>query len=141
MTNKGDEVLTGKRSQFFATREFGYNDDYPILDRHQVIELQGEVNDQKLVNLRYLLPVGVGEELFQCAHCGAIFMSLGTREAHGELRHSYVCECGWKPASNVRMLSTSLNNHRARCPVYQDIRAKDRTKHVKEVLAIPNRND
>jgi hypothetical protein len=131
----------GARGQFFATREFGYDDVTGTLDRHQVLELAGHVNDSKLVGLRYLMPVEPGQELHTCGECGARFITLGARDAHGDLRHGYTCECGWTPAETVKPehRGNSLRNHRVRCEVYKERKAVERQAHLAQIVQVPGR--
>lgn len=77
-----------------ATEALPYVARWPIgygeqsLDRGQVFQLGGQVNDEKLIRLGYVLPLERGAERYQCAECGAEFVGIAERTAHGRDRHS-----------------------------------------------------
>lgn len=105
------------REHWYATRPFGYGGRQ--LDRGQVIELAGLVNDQKLILARYLLECPPGQETATCAHCGAEFVSVGYRRAHGDLRHAFECVCGRSFGSQA-----ALSGHLASCETYRASKKK-----------------
>lgn len=87
-----DDQLRGSRRDdagrllFWARRPFGY--DGKDLDRGQVIALAGQVNDQKLNRLGYIVPLVPTDKLFPCRYCPAKFVDLNTLNAHGAKRHA-----------------------------------------------------
>lgn len=123
------------RDQYFALFDFTYDDRVGRLVRGQVIELAGHVNDQKLVNLRYLGPCHPGTPIEKCDQCDAWFMDEAARHRHMQLVHHYVCACGWEPAPDVKDKARSLSRHQARCEHWQSLKDRDRTEHVKLVSA------
>lgn len=69
------------------------------LDRGQVFALQGEINDEKLVRLGYVSELPKGAEVYRCAPCGAEFVGISERDAHGRDRHS---GCALSPEEEER---------------------------------------
>lgn len=57
------------------------------VDRGQIVELQGAINDEKLIRLGFVAELEKGMDLVQCGRCGKEFVGNGERTAHGELRH------------------------------------------------------
>ena len=100
------------RDHFFARRSFNYGGEE--LDRGQVVELRGLVNDQKLINVGYFRVCHPGGEASECSTCGAHFINDHFREQHGELRHGFECVCGAHFGSQA-----ALNGHLASCEVYR----------------------
>ena len=114
----------------FALREFEYDGETGVLDRGQVIELQGHRNDEKLVNLRFLAPCTPGQELVQCGTCGKWFVDENARQNHGDRVHAYDCECGWSPGRDVVDKARSLKAHRVRCDVVKAQKELARKKQL-----------
>lgn len=124
---------------FFALREFAYDDETGVLDRGQVVELRGHVNDAKLVRVHYLAPCHPGQELVQCGNCGALFIDEHARYVHGERRHRFECECGWRPASDAADPGRALAAHRARCDAAKANRDRARLEQRQAVSTQPGR--
>jgi hypothetical protein len=57
------------------------------VDRGLVLQLVGALNDEKLVRLGYFAPLEAKAETYQCAACGAEFIGISERTAHGDARH------------------------------------------------------
>ena len=58
------------------------------LDRGQLIELQGLINDEKLVRLGYVALASKHATVVQCGSCGAEFCTDEGLAAHGRERHA-----------------------------------------------------
>lgn len=59
-----------------------------MLDRGQVLDLTGAVNDERLTRLGYLEVIkSRTAKTFECGVCGAQFVDEGMRTGHGEKRH------------------------------------------------------
>jgi len=58
------------------------------LDRGQLIELQGLINDEKLVRLGYVASAPKRASVVQCGTCGAEFVTDEGLASHGRERHS-----------------------------------------------------
>lgn len=71
--------------KFIARRPIGY--DGTQLDRGQVFVLTGARNDEKLVRLGYIGPLSKRDETYACGECGAEFIGIAERNAHGDERH------------------------------------------------------
>lgn len=71
--------------QYYARRPFGYMN--TSLDRGQIFELGGALNDEKLVRLGYCAELPADAPRHQCAECGALFVGINERTAHGDKRH------------------------------------------------------
>jgi hypothetical protein len=60
------------------------------LDRGQIVELQGMVNDEKLLRLGYISKVQEkSPRILECGECGAKFLDDSARLAHGRRRHPH----------------------------------------------------
>lgn len=57
------------------------------VDRGLVVQLVGALNDEKLVRLGYFALLDPKAETYRCAECGAEFIGVGERTAHGDARH------------------------------------------------------
>ena len=74
------------RNEVWAT--FGgwsYLPDYPTtadLDRGEVFKLADQVNDQVLINMKYVIPMKPGDKKFQCDNCGRKFIDQTVLYAH-----------------------------------------------------------
>ena len=68
-----------------ARRPFQY--DHLDLDRGQVFDAHGAINDEKLERLGYMVPFKRGTDVFKCAECGAEFWGELERRGHFEKRH------------------------------------------------------
>lgn len=128
-TAKTKEV-TEKAGKGFvrALSPFQYEDLH--LSRHQVFELQGKRNDEKLIAMRYVVRVEEGTELVQCAECGALFQDPHWLEAHGDMWHSLVCECGYSPQPGTLDPQTAMQRHIQRCDVMRQIKRTAHKDHV-----------
>lgn len=82
-----DEVVPGDYA--IARRSFGYTADLDV-DRGQVFRLTGQINDEKLIRLGYVEPVGAKPSTFPCRTCGKEFVDPGVRDGHGRFRHEPV---------------------------------------------------
>jgi hypothetical protein len=71
----------------FYARRGGFDYAGQPIDRGQVIQLVGALNDEKLVRLGYFAPLEARAETYRCAQCGAEFIGIGERTAHGDARH------------------------------------------------------
>lgn len=69
----------------FARRPFDYAG--KSLDRGQVFELTGQINDEKLLRLGYCAQMEAKTDLYKCDHCGAEFVDIGARGGHVKDRH------------------------------------------------------
>ena len=49
--------------------------------------MAGLRNDEKLIRLGYVNDLSIKAETFTCGECGAEFVDLGTRDAHGQRQH------------------------------------------------------
>lgn len=58
------------------------------LDRGQLFDLRGAINDEKLERLGYcaLLPDDL-DEVYECGECGSRFVDQRMRTGHGDKRH------------------------------------------------------
>lgn len=74
-----------KRTKYWARRPFKYAGQN--LDRGQVFELIGAINDEKLVRMEYIVELGSRAETYECSECGSQFVEMGMRTAHGNKRH------------------------------------------------------
>ena len=72
---------------YAALRGFGYCGD--SLDRGQIFEMRGAVNDDPLARLGYCAPFDVETDgpISECGMCGARFVSGQALNAHGRARH------------------------------------------------------
>ena len=124
---------TGK-NWVVALSEFTY--DGQRLSRQEAFELRGKRNDQRLIELRYLLPVEPGKELSQCAECGATFIDPHWLKVHGDIWHSFECDaCGWAPSPGVLDKDSAIRRHRQRCPGVVSARERDHKEHVEARVA------
>src|SRR5213595_361959 len=57
------------------------------LDRGQLFEMRGLVNDDKLVRLEYVYVVDKKTSILQCGVCGAEFIDLTTQNEQGNRSH------------------------------------------------------
>jgi len=77
-------------SEMYAARRsmtYGRNGEEKQLDRGQILQLTGEVNDEKLVRLAYVELVSKGVTIVECGKCGARFKTDETLASHGRERH------------------------------------------------------
>jgi hypothetical protein len=58
------------------------------LDRGQLVELQGLINDEKLVRLGYVAAAPKRATVVQCGICGAEFVTDEGLASHGRERHT-----------------------------------------------------
>jgi hypothetical protein len=56
-------------------------------DRGQIIMLVGAKNDEKLIRLGYVTELDRRTTTYECAACGATFIGIAERTAHGNKRH------------------------------------------------------
>ena len=73
-------------AQVWARRPFKYAG--LQLDRGQIFELRGAVNDASLLALGYVQEIARKQPLSECAGCGAKFTEAALRDAHGKKQHS-----------------------------------------------------
>jgi hypothetical protein len=84
-SKRAEEAVPG--DYCVARRTFAYTDDLP-LDRGQVFRLTGQLNDEKLIRLGYVDPVGQKPKTtYPCRVCGKEFVEMGLRDGHGKARH------------------------------------------------------
>jgi len=57
------------------------------LDRGQLFDLAGMINDEKLIRLNYVVAAPKNVSIVQCGYCGAEFITDETLNAHGRYRH------------------------------------------------------
>jgi hypothetical protein len=69
------------------TMTYGRGNGGPV-DRGQLLELQGLVNDEKLVRLGYVAQASKGIAIVQCGKCGAKFTTDEALASHGRERHA-----------------------------------------------------
>lgn len=119
-----------------ALYEFGYDEETPNLDRGQVFRMHGHVNDQKLIDLRYVVPVKPKTEVVECGECGALFLDDHARTVHGDKWHSFTCECGWQAKPSQMSAAEALRRHRLSCPVSAAARDRARAEHLQVVADI-----
>jgi len=72
--------------RYFARRG-GFDYAGQPVDRGLVLWLVGALNDEKLVRLGYVAELPPKAETYRCAVCGAEFIGIGERTAHGDARH------------------------------------------------------
>lgn len=74
---------------YYARRSltYGHGAGKPV-DRGQVIELQGMINDEKLVRLGYVALAPKHASIVQCGTCGAEFITDEGLNSHGRSRHA-----------------------------------------------------
>ena len=75
---------------WWAKRTYGYGvagSTERQIDRGQVFKLEGLPNDRLLVDLGYCAQVPKNAATYACRMCGAEFMDMGMRDAHGKYRH------------------------------------------------------
>ena len=58
------------------------------LDRGQLLELEGLINDEKLVRLGYVAQANKRATIVQCGTCGAEFVTDEGLMSHGRERHT-----------------------------------------------------
>ena len=75
---------------YFARRSMTYGrpGNEKHLDRGQLFELQGCINDEKLLKLGYAALAPKHASVVQCGHCGAEFVTDQGLAAHGRERHT-----------------------------------------------------
>lgn len=79
--------MSNTKQRHWATRPFDYAGNE--LDRGQIVELTGQVNDEKLLRLGYVRPYeGLVKDLVQCPECGKEFYDHEPKIAHVRLRHA-----------------------------------------------------
>lgn len=66
---------------------YGPGNGFPV-DRGQLVELMGLVNDEKLVRLGYVSHASKGIAIVQCGSCGAKFTTDEALATHGKYRHA-----------------------------------------------------
>jgi hypothetical protein len=71
----------------YMARRGGFDYMGQPLDRGQVLQLSGAMNDEKLIRLGYVTLLGAREETYRCSVCGLEFTGIAERTAHGDLRH------------------------------------------------------
>lgn len=61
------------------------------VDRGQIVDLQGAINDEKLLRLGYITEVTTSSNsrVLECGECGAKFLQDANRTAHGRRRHPH----------------------------------------------------
>jgi len=77
-------------SLFYARRSMTYGrpGNERQIDRGQVFDLQGCVNDEKLLRLGYVVSAPKRATVVQCGTCGAEFITDEGLAAHGRERHA-----------------------------------------------------
>lgn len=96
-----------KTTRHWARRPFKYAG--VDMDRGQVFELIGAINDEKLVRLGYCDELDPKTELHTCAECGAEFIGIGERTGHGAKRHDpFAPDPERDPAGYDRMVEREL---------------------------------
>lgn len=76
-------------SLYYARRSmtYGRGNGKPV-DRGQVVELEGLINDEKLLRLGYIAMAPKHVSVVQCGTCGAEFITDEGLSSHGRDRHS-----------------------------------------------------
>ena len=84
------ESVVDNRPLYYINRPFGPNGIHMGLpaDRGLIIRLHGQVNDEKLTRIDYVLPLLPGSETFECGKCGSEFRDMQCRDAHVKKRHT-----------------------------------------------------
>jgi len=72
-------------TRYWARRPLEYNS--AQLSRGQVLTLAGARNDEKLVRLGYVAELEHDATTYECAVCGASFVGISERTAHGNALH------------------------------------------------------
>lgn len=73
---------------YVARRSMRYGRDAGApIDRGQLIELSGLINDEKLVRLGYVVQASKGIAIVQCGVCAAKFTTDESLATHGRERH------------------------------------------------------
>lgn len=77
-------------SLFYARRSMTYGrpGNERQFDRGQLLELQGLINDEKLVRLGYVASAPKRATVVQCGQCGAEFVTDEGLASHGRERHT-----------------------------------------------------
>jgi hypothetical protein len=77
-------------SLYYARRSMTYGrpGSEKQVDRGQLLELQGMINDEKLVRLGYVAAAPKRATVVQCGTCGAEFITDEGLAAHGRERHA-----------------------------------------------------
>lgn len=77
-------------SLYYARRSMTYGrpGNEKRLDRGQILELEGLVNDEKLVRLGYVALANKRASIVQCGTCGAEFVTDEGLASHGRERHA-----------------------------------------------------
>ena len=97
---------------YWVRRPFQYGPKQ--LDRGLVIRLVGMTNDEKLIRLGFLNPLGGEVETSECGKCNSEFLDSGTRDAHVRRTHAprgrerVVNIDDLSPSERTRMLSETL---------------------------------
>jgi hypothetical protein len=68
--------------------EYGRAGEAKRIDRGQVLELEGLVNDEKLVRLGYVSLINKRATIVTCGKCGAQFVTDEALATHGRDRHA-----------------------------------------------------
>lgn len=76
-------------SLYYARRSmtYGRQGNERQLDRGQVFDLQGMINDEKLIRLGYVAVAPKRSTVVQCGECGAEFITDEGLASHGRERH------------------------------------------------------
>lgn len=82
--------MAGSATLYVARRsmEYGRPGSEKRIDRGQLIELEGLVNDEKLVRLGYLSLANKRATVVSCGKCGAQFVTDEALATHGRDRHA-----------------------------------------------------
>jgi hypothetical protein len=81
---------TTRPTRYWVTRPMGYGPPGADrqYDRGQLIELAHLPNDKKLLDYNYIQALEPDVEVHTCAECGAEFVGIAERTAHGDRRHA-----------------------------------------------------
>jgi len=87
------------------------------VDRGQLLELEGLVNDEKLVRLGYVSSASKGIAIVQCGKCGAKFVTDEALASHGRERHPNVRR-SVSPDDEERQIEKKLAVEDSVAPLY-----------------------
>lgn len=82
--------MSGSATLYVARRsmDYGRPGTEKHVDRGQVLELEGLVNDEKLVRLGYVSLINKRATIVECGKCGAQFVTDEALNTHGRDRHA-----------------------------------------------------
>lgn len=93
----GVEVRPSQK-RYYARIPFGYQG--KDLDRGQIFNMVGLINDEKLIRVEYAKELNAADPVAHCGVCQAQFISDRLRTEHAKLRHAahYETEDQWTEA-------------------------------------------